>query len=262
MVERSAQDVIRTIIADDEATARNKLSSLLDRMGKFEVATECADGRETIAAVQSLQPDLLLLNVQMPGLDGFEVLNAINVAPRPLAVLTANHDQYAMRAFEADVLDYLLKPLDENRLRRTLTKVRNELEKEHARLLARQMARFFWEGSPTSPRENNRLAIKSAGKIIFLDLDDVDWIEAAGNYVHFHVGREVRVFRENISVLSARLNRNKFVRVHRSAVVNVDKIKELQPCNSSEYVLVLENGKEVPCSRSHRENLRRLIDTV
>jgi two-component system LytT family response regulator len=259
-----AAPVIRTVIADDEQTARNRLCSLLDRIGRFEIAMECADGRETIAAVRNVKPDLLLLNVQMPDLDGFEVLKAIHLDPAPVAVLTASHDQFALRAFEANALDYIVKPFDEARLRRTLAKVRNELEKERARSLARHMANLFSEGiTPVSaPQESNRLAIKSGGKIIFLNLHDVDWIEAAGNYVRFHMARESHTFRENLSVVSARLNRKKFVRIHRSAIVNVERIKELQPCNSSEYVVVLENGKELPCSRSHRENLRQIIDTV
>ncbi|HTZ95234.1 MAG TPA: LytTR family DNA-binding domain-containing protein [Terriglobales bacterium] len=256
--------VVRTVIADDEETARNRLCLLLERIGSFDIAMECADGRETIAAVRNVKPDLLLLNVQMPDLDGFEVLKAIDLDPAPVAVLTANHDQFALRAFETNALDYVVKPFDEARLRRTLAKVRNELEKERARSLARHMASLFSEGvNPAlEPLESHRLAIKSGGKIIFLNLHDVDWIEAAGNYVRFHMARESHVFRENISVVSTRLNRKRFVRIHRSAIVNIEKIKELQPCNSCEYVVVLENGKELPCSRSHRENLRQIIDAV
>lgn len=259
-----AAPVVRTVIADDEETARNRLCSFLERIGRFEIAMACAGGRETIAAVQSVKPDLLLLNVQMPDLDGFEVLKAIDIDPAPVAVCMASHDHFAMRAFEANALDYVVKPFDEARLRRTLAKVCNELEKERARSLARHMANLFSEGvNPAlGPQESSRLAIKSGGKIIFLNLHDVDWIEAAGNYVRFHMARESHVFRENISVVSSRLNRKNFVRIHRSAIVNIDKIKELQPCNSSEYVVVLENGKELPCSRSHRDNLRQIIDTV
>ena len=264
MFDSSVPGVIRAIVADDEVSARKKLCSLLQRMEKCEVAMECADGRATISAVRNLKPDLLLLNIQMPDVDGFEILKSIHLDPSPVAVLTANHDQYAIRAFEANAVDYLLKPFDEERLRKTLVKVRNELEKEQARLLARQMANLFSHSMTpmTAPKESHRLAIKSGGKIIFLNLEDVDWIEADANYVRFHVGKESHIFRENIGVVSARLNKHKFVRIHRSAIVNIDKIKELQPCNSSEYLVVLKNGKGLPCSRSHRESLRALIDTV
>jgi two-component system, LytTR family, response regulator len=253
--------MIQAIIADDEEFARRKLRALLDRMGRFEVVAECNGGQETIDAVRSHKPDLLLIDIQMPDLDGFEVLEAIDVDPRPITVLTTAHDRYAARAFAANALDYLLKPLDEERLRQTLTRVQTELENRQARTLAKRMDNTF-SGVPLpsdSARDNNRLVIKSGGRIVFLDLNEVDWIEAAANYVRFHVGKESYAFRAGIGDISGRLNHAKFIRIHRSAIVNVDKIKELQPCNTGEYMAVLKNGKELPCSRTYRESLRQFI---
>ncbi|HEX8815264.1 MAG TPA: LytTR family DNA-binding domain-containing protein [Terriglobales bacterium] len=253
--------MIRAVIADDEEFARRKLRGFLDRMGNVGVVAECTGGRETIAAVRDLRPELLLIDIQMPDLDGFAVLDAIDLDPPPITVLTTAHDRYAARAFEANALDYLLKPLDEDRLRQTLTKVQIELEKRQARIFAQRMNNTIVETAapPDLQRESNRLVIKSAGKIVFLDLGEVDWIEAAANYVRFHVGGESYAFRAGIADISGRLNHTKFIRIHRSAIVNVDKIKELQPCNTGEYMAILKNGKELPCSRTYRETLRQFI---
>lgn len=255
---------IRAVIADDEVLARKKLRLLLQRIERFEIVAECKDGRETIAAVRGFKPDLLLLDVQMPDLDGFEVVNAINAVFPPVVVFTTAYDQYAIRAFEANALDYLLKPFDEERLRRTLARVHNELEKDHARFLAKHMVNLFAEtrNAIESPRKDNRLVIKSGGRIIFMDLDDVDWVEAAANYVRFNGGKESYILRGSIGLTAARLNPKQFVRIHRSVIVNIDKIKELQPCNAGEYIVVLKSGKGLPCSRRYRENLRQFIDKI
>jgi two-component system, LytTR family, response regulator len=264
MPESGTLTFIRTVIADDDDLARKKLRLLLDRIGNFEVVMECRDGRQTIAAVASCNPDLLLLDIQMPDLDGFEVLNAIDAQRRLVVVFTTAYDRYAIRAFEANALDYLLKPFDEDRLRRTMAKVRNELEKEQARVLAKQMVSLFADAATPNESlpQSNRLVIKSGGRVIFLDLDDVDWIEAAANNVRFHVGKESYILRGSIGLISTRLDSRRFVRVHRSAIVNVDKIKELQPCNAGEYMVVLKSGKTLPCSRSYRESLRQFINKV
>jgi two-component system, LytTR family, response regulator len=260
-VAPAAEGVIRAVIADDEEFARRKLRALLNEVDRFEVVAECHGGQEAIAAVRNHRPELLLIDIQMRDLDGFSVLEAIDVDPPPITVLTTAQDRYAARAFEANALDYLLKPLDEERLRQTLTRVQTELEKRQARILAKRMNNTSTETTlvPDSLRGGNRLVIKSGGKIVFLDLSEVDWIEAAANYVRFHVGKDSYVFRAGIGDISSRLNHAKFIRIHRSAIVNVDKIKELQPCNTGEYMAILKNGKELPCSRTYRETLRQFI---
>jgi two-component system, LytTR family, response regulator len=254
--------VIRTVIADDEDLARKKLRVLLDRLKPFEVVKECNDGKHTIEAVRNLKPDLLLLDIQMPDLDGFEVLKAIQGYSPLITIFTTAYDEYAIRAFEANAVDYLLKPFDEDRLRRALSKAQSELDKERAQLLTRRMVEWFSDppNSPQPLKEDNRLVVKSSGRIIFLDLNDVDWIGAAANYVRLHVAKESYLLRGSIGTVSVRLNRAKFVRIHRSAIVNIDKVKELQPCNTGEYMVVLKSGKELPCSRTYRDNLRQFIN--
>jgi two-component system, LytTR family, response regulator len=249
---------IRTVIADDEPLARKKLRILLAAERDVQIVGECKDARRTVAALHDLKPDLLLLDIQMPDGDGFQVLKSIPPGQMPFVVFTTAHDQYAIRAFEAHALDYLLKPFDQDRLHRALERVRSELQKTTNRDLAQHI--LDWLAHPqTPPFADRRLVVKAGGRVVFLDLDDIDWVEAAANYVQLHAGRDSYLVREGISRLSERLDPGQFVRIHRSTIVNVRKIKELQPCNSGEYIVVLKNGKELSCSRSYRSGLQPLF---
>ena len=254
--------VIRTIIADDEHLARKKLRVLLDSEPGMQVVAECQDGQQAVSAIQTHRPDLLLIDIRMPDIDGFQVLKQIAPDEMPVVVFTTAYDQFAIRAFEAHALDYLLKPFDRERLHHAVERARAELLKVHDRdltgrildLLAKNM-----EPKIESKQIDDRMVIRAGGKVVFLDVKEIDWIEAAANYVKLNVGKDSYLLREGIGSISERLDPDRFVRIHRSVIVNVRKIKELQPCESGEYIAVLRNGKELSCSRGYRTQLQRLI---
>lgn len=250
---------IRTIISDDEPLAREKLRILLASEPGVRIVAECRDGRQTINALQTYRPDLLLLDIQMPCADGFQVLSTIPADDMPLVVFTTAFDQYAIRAFEMHAVDYLLKPFDHERLHKAIERTRTELLKTNDREMTQRILDLLAD-TRTESRVAKRLVIKVAGRVVFLDLEEIDWVEAAANYVKLHVGKESYLLRESISHISERLDPHRFVRVHRSTIVNVRRIKELQPCNSGEYILVLKDGKELSCSRGYRSGLRHLIE--
>jgi len=251
---------IRTVLADDEPLARKKLRILLDAEPGLDVVAECASGEETLAAVQAHKPDLLLLDIRMPDADGFEVLGRIPRDQMPIVVFTTAYDQYAIRAFEAHALDYVLKPFDEERLHHAIERVRSELEKSRNHSQADRMLNRAEETKQLPQSLERRLIIRTGGRVVFLDLDEVDWIEAAANYVKVNVGKDSYLLREAISRISEKLDPSRFVRIHRSTIVNIGKIKELQPCDSGEYIAVLKNGKGLSCSRTYRNQLQQLID--
>jgi two-component system LytT family response regulator len=255
--------IVRTIIADDEPLARQKLRLLLNLEPEVKIVAECHDGSQALAAIRACRPDLLMLDIQMPSLDGFQVLSEIAPEEMPVVIFTSAYDQYAIRAFEAHALDYLLKPFDQERLHQAIDRARFELSKTKDREITRRILKLLSvvkpDKPPTAPGFDGRFVIKTKGRIVFLDLDDIDWLEAAANYVRLNVGKEVYLFRETISRVSERLNPNHFIRIHRSMIVNVRRIKELIPVNSGEYIVVLRNGKELSCSRGYRVNLQHVI---
>jgi two-component system LytT family response regulator len=221
--------VVRTVIADDEHLARRKLRILLDSEPEVQVVAECHNGGQTLAAIRALRPDLLLLDIQMPDLDGFQVLSEILPDEMPVVIFTSAYDQYAIRAFEAHALDYLLKPFDQGRLHQSMERARFELRQSKDREITHRilelLSRVKSDKQPVSEFEG-RLVIKTKGRIVFLNLDEIDWVEAAANYVRLNVGKEAYLFRETISRTSERLNPTHFIRIHLSVIVNVRKIKE------------------------------------
>jgi len=249
---------IRTVIADDQEPARSHLRRMLESEAGVQVLAECADGSETASAVRTHKPDLLLLDTHVVGSDGLRVLSALPPAERPLVIFTSAHDGYAARAFEAQALDYLLKPLDQERLHTAIERTRAEITKAHDRHLTRRLLDFLAETRTESPMDR-RLVVKSQGRVVFLKMDEIDWIEAAANYVRLQAGPQSYLMREGISHIAARLDPSQFLRIHRSIIVNVQRIKELQPCNRGEYMVILTNGKELSCSRSYRPRLQQLI---
>jgi two-component system, LytTR family, response regulator len=255
--------IVRTVIADDERLARQKLLILLQSEPLVKVVAECQDGRQTVSAIRSLRPDMLLLDIQMPDLDGFQVLSEIPVDEMPVVIFTSAYDQYAIRAFEAHALDYLLKPFDQERLHHAVERAQSELRKSRDREITHRILHLLSQvrsvALPT-PEADNRLVIKANGRVVFLDLDNIEWVEAAANYVRLNVGKESYLFRETISRISERLDTNHFVRIHRSTIVNVRKIKELIPVNSGEYVVVLKSGRELSCSRGYRAALQGIVE--
>jgi two-component system LytT family response regulator len=252
---------LRTIIADDEHLAREKLRILLAAGGGVEIIEECETGQHTIEAVRTHKPDLLFIDIRMPDIDGFEVLKQIPPEEMPAVVFTTAYDQFALRAFEQHALDYLLKPFEQERLSQTVERARTERLKSADRHLAERIVQLLSErqARPAPRRIDERLVIRTRGRVVFLDLAEIEWIEAAANYIKLHTSKDSHLVRESIGRFSESLDPRRFVRIHRSIIVNTRSIRELQPCDNGEYIAVLKNGKELSCSRGYRAHLQRLI---
>jgi two-component system, LytTR family, response regulator len=247
---------IRALIVDDEPLGRQRIRSLLKEEADLEVVGECADGLEAVAAIRDRRPDLVFLDVQMPGLDGFGVLEAVGPEQMPAVIFVTAHDIYALRAFEVHALDYLLKPFDRRRLRQTLQRARQQLN-QGEKAVGQYTA--LLQDIQANRKIVDRLVIKSAGRVFFLKTGEIDWIEAAGNYLRLHVGDEVHLLRETMSNLETRLNSGKFLRIHRSAMVNIERVKELRPMFHGDYLVLLHDGTELTLSRSYRPKLQDLL---
>jgi two-component system LytT family response regulator len=249
---------IRTLVVDDEPMARERLRTLLQQEADVDVVGECADGTQAVAAIEHHAPDLVFLDVQMPGLDGFGVIQAVGVEKMPTVVFITAYDEYALRAFEVHALDYLLKPFGRDRFRETLSHARASLERRRAGDLGRRLLALVHDLKP-EPATLERLVVKSGGRVFFLRTEELDWIEAAGNYVRLHLGQESHLFRETMTRMEARLDARHFVRIHRSRIVNTERIKELQPWFNGESVVVLRNGTRLPLSRGYRDKLQQRL---
>jgi len=249
---------IRTLIVDDEPLARERIRQLLHKEPDIEILGECADGRDAVAAIGKLKPDLVFLDVQMPELDGFGVLDQLDLPSMPVVVFVTAYDQFALRAFEVHALDYLLKPFDRARFSKALERARERIQHQSSADLSRQMSELLADLKPGT-KQPNRLAIKSGGKVLFLRIDEIDWVEAADNYVNLHVGNESHLHRETMAALETRLPADKFMRINRSTIVNIERIKELQPMFHGEYSVILRNGTRLTLSRGYREKLNQLL---
>jgi two-component system LytT family response regulator len=251
---------MRVIIADDEALARQKLSLMLSSEPGIEIMAECRDGAETVRALAAHNPDLLMLDIQMPDLDGFEILSGVSADKMPMVIFTTAYDRHAVRAFEAHALDYLLKPFDQERLHQAVNRARAELLKAHEREATQRVLKYLSESAAKGARASRRFVIKAGGRVVFLSFDEIDWVEAAANYVKLNVGKQSYLLREGIGRIAERLDPAQFIRIHRSVIVNLEKIKELQPVNSGEYIVILKDGKELSCSRGYRAGLQQFVD--
>lgn len=249
---------IRTVIADAERPVRDQLRLLLSSEAGIDVVAECSDVAQTIAAVRTYKPDLLLLEMRMQNADGFQVLNGIPSEDVPIVIFTSADDQHALKAFEVRALDYLLKPFDLERFHTAIERTRAELLRANDRHLTHRIMNLLVEARPKA-QPDRRLLVKVNGRMVILEMDEIDWIEAAGNYVKLKVGSESYMLREGIGRVSQRLDARLFVRIHRSMIVNVRRIKELLPCNSGEYMVLLRDGKELSCSRGYRAKLQHMI---
>jgi two-component system LytT family response regulator len=249
---------VRVLIADDEPLARERLRTLLAGEPWLQVVAECPDGLQAIDAIRRLQPDLAFLDVQMPGATGFDVIARIGAARMPLVVFVTAFDRYALRAFDVHALDYLLKPFDRERFRQTLARARQYLERRTNGDFERRLLALVQDLKPPANRLE-RFVIKSGGRVFFVRSDEIDWIEAAGNYVKLHVGQDAHLFRETMSALEAQLDSDMFFRIHRSHIVNIERVKELQPWFNGEYVVFLKSGTRLTLSRGYREKLQERI---
>jgi len=247
----------RTLIIDDEALARERLRQLLQTEPEIEIVGECADGRTAIDTIQRQSPDLIFLDIQMPELDGFAVLNAIQKDPMPVVVFVTAYDKFALKAFEVHAVDYLLKPFDRERFQTALRHALDQVKHRGEKGLAERQSATLAELKPPSTMPE-RLPVKSGGRVVFVRTADIDWVEAAHNYIVLHVGKESHLMRETMSAFEERLAPEKFVRISRSTIVNIDRIKELQPLFYGEYSVTLHNGTRLTLSRRYRDTLQRL----
>ncbi len=263
---------IRTLIVDDEPAARAGMRHLLARDPEIVVAGECANGGQAVAAIRDDAPDLVFLDVQMPELDGFDVLREVGVEDAPAVVFVTAYDQYALRAFDVHAIDYLLKPFTDDRFREALERAKRQVGQGRFGELSKNLAALLetFGAAPVAipapgprPAYLERLVIKSGGKVTLLRVAEIDWIDAEGDYVRIHVGKAWHLLRETMKNLEARLDPARFVRIHRSTIVNLEKIKELQPFFRGEYVVVLHNATTLKLSRGYRANLEaRLGRTI
>ena len=248
---------IRTLIVDDEPLARRRIRRMLARHPDVEVIGECANGREAVAAINEQRPALVFLDVQMPEVDGFAALGAVAAAEMPLVIFVTAYDQYALRAFEVHALDYLLKPFDRRRFDIAMQRARARLANERSDVSQRTIA--LLEELRAQQSHVERMVIKAGGRAFFLKTYEIDWIEAEGKYVRLHVGRESYLVREAISQIEAQLDPKRFLRIHRSTIVNLDRVRELQPWFHNDYRVILRDGTELMLSRSCRKRLGELL---
>jgi two-component system, LytTR family, response regulator len=249
---------IQTLIVDDEPLARDRVRQLLQSDQEFQVAGECRNGAEAVEAIRKARPDLIFLDVQMPEVDGFGVIEAIGARNMPAVIFVTAYDKYALRAFDENALDYLLKPYDERRFQRAVQRVKDHLHRGNSGDVAQRMLAMLQDVSPER-KAMDRLVIKSDGRVVFLKTREVDYAEAAGNYLSLHVGKGTYPIRETMNAFEARLDPEKFLRIHRSTIVNIERIKEVQPWFKGEYVVTLRDGTELSLSRTYRDKLRQFL---
>jgi two-component system LytT family response regulator len=255
---------LRTLIVDDEPIARRGIRRLLQVEPDVEIVGECGNGHEAVAAIRKLSPDLVFLDVQMPLLDGFGVIESLSAETTPAVVFVTAYDEHAIRAFEVNALDYLLKPIDPERFRKTLERARLEAcgsETKHLTQKLSALLQSLRELQPNAapPPYLERIAIKEQGRVFFLCVEQLDWLRAQGNYVELHAESESHLLRETMDGMESKLDPRKFLRLRRSTIVRVERIKELRPLFNGEYAVLLQDGTQLVSSRRYRQNLDALL---
>lgn len=246
---------IRALIVDDEPLAREWVRSAVAEDPDLEVLGECGDGFEAAESIRRLKPDLVFLDVQMPGLDGFGVLEALSPEEIPAVVFVTAFDQYAVRAFEAQAVDYLMKPFSKERVEEAVRRVR-ELVKGKSLEDFRESVAKIVEKIRRDRSFPEWVLLKADGKNVFVKVKDIDWIESSRNNVRIHVGQTIYLLHETTSAIASRLDPKKFLRIHRSAIVNIERIKELHPWFNGDYAVVLRDGTQLTLSSSYRDRLK------
>jgi len=250
---------IRTLIVDDEPLARDRVKRFLRDEKDIEVIGECGNGLDAVKTIKSDKPDLVFLDIQMPEKTGFEVIRSLGNGSLPTVVFITAYDQYALQAFEVHALDYLLKPFNKERFQIALSRARIQIDSLRRGDLDDRLVSLI-ESIGTEKKYLERLVVKSVGRVFFLKTDEIDYIEAAGNYLKLHVGREAHMIRETMNGIEGKLDPSTFMRIHRSTVVNVDRIKELHPMFSGDYSVILRDGTELALSRNYRERFLDLFE--
>jgi two-component system LytT family response regulator len=249
---------VRTLVVDDEPIARRRLRTLLADEPDIELIGEAANGTEAVRVIANEKPDLVLLDVQMPGLDGFEVLRAASGIHQPFVVFVTAHDEHAIRAFEVQAVDYLLKPVIETRFREAVRRAVSRLRERPRNEIAREIAQLLDRVS-APPHRTARIPIKRDGRVNFVRVDDIDWVEADGDSIRLHLARETHTIRETMAQIVEKLPTDRFLRIHRSLIVNAERVKEVQPWFKGDYVLIMQDGTKLRSGRTYREVVQTLI---
>ena len=265
-----APTVIRALVVDDEPLARRGIRARLARAGGYSIVAECASGREAIGAIREHSPDVVFLDVQMPGVDGFGVIREIGADRMPVVIFVTAYDTHALRAFDAHALDYLLKPIDDERFASAVERARRRVAERDESAVARRLVALMQEvgsaadashagrvESPAAvPAPPGRIVVRDRDRVLLIDVGDIDWIGADGDYVRVHTAGKSHLLRDTMAAMESRLDPSAFVRIHRSAIVNVDRIRELRPYSSREYSVILRDGTRLRLSRRYRDRLR------
>ena len=252
---------IRTIIVDDVELARERIKILLDD-AEIEIVAECENGREAIETIRELQPDLVFLDVQMPQIDGFEVIETIGAGKMPTVIFVTAYDEFALRAFEVNAIDYLLKPFDEERLSKAVARAKREiklLESSPGEIDIEEKLRKLLVEVKTEPHYLRRIPVKTSRGTTLVLTEEIDWIASAGHYLELHSGSETHLIREKLSNIEARLDPQFFMRIHRSTIVNLDRIKSMHPLFNGDQLIILKDGRELNLSRTYHERLMRQL---
>ena len=249
---------LRTLIVDDELLARKKIRTFLQEHAEFQVVAECADGEQAVSAISALRPDLLFLDVQIPGRNGFEVLDCITDKAPPAVIFVTAFDKYAVRAFEVRALDYLLKPFNKARFADALKRFHERRARMNG-VDRKQELKAALQQIQRESRDGERILIKSGSRIIFLRKGLIEWVEAQGDYVKFHIGKESHLLRETMTAAAEHLDPNRFVRIHRSRIVNLDHVREIRPLWGGDYSVLMRDGTELTMSRTYRTSLQATL---
>jgi two-component system LytT family response regulator len=254
--------MIRTLIIDDVQLARERLKRCLAAEPDVQIVGECDNGTNAVASIRALSPDLIFLDVQMPALDGFGVLDALKGEHTPVVIFVTAYNEYAIQAFDVNALDYLLKPVDCARLSKAVERAKSHLAQPAAGDDLDTRFRAMLEDLKAGSKFLKRLTIKLTGHTILLPTDEIDWIESYGNYLKLHTGRESHLIRGTMQSIETKLDPEKFVRVHRSTIVNIEKIKEIYPRSNGDQDLVLKNGQQLMLSRKYRDRFFGVLGDI
>lgn len=245
---------IRTLIVDDEAIARHRVKRFLSEITDIEIIGECEDGAEALAKIRGLTPDLVLLDVQMPRMNGFDVVREIGTDLNLAVVFITSHDEFALRAFDVHALDYLLKPFNRHRFQQAVERAKQTIRNKQAVELNQRLMGLLNDIGPGGTYIN-RLEVRSGGRVTFLMTKDIDWIGAADSYSELHVSKETHLIRASLGQLESQLDPSKFVRIHRSTIVNIDRVREMKPLFNKDQVLILRDGTRLTVSRTYYDKL-------
>ena len=263
---------IRALIVDDELLAHKALKSMLKDDHEVEVVAECRNGNEAVKAIRELSPDIVFLDIQMPEIDGFQVIEEVGVERMPVTVFVTAFDKHALRAFEAHALDYLLKPFDHERFNTALLRAKTQVRQQTLGKISDSLLAVLHDIKPKSNESSlkperaahkqsiDRIAIKASGRVYFLKTEEIDWVESAGDYLSLHTASGTHLIRETMEKFHAKLDSQKFLRIHRSTIVNIERVKDIRPFFKGDYVITLTNGKRLKSSRSYRHQLQSLLD--